>query len=871
MTRHPFAEWLLARVLRDRAERDMVLGDLCEEQGRHGRGWYWRQIVSIAAHAAFRPSAVVPSGTSGERAMSSWITDIRYAWRSIYKRPLVAGTIVATLALGLGANAAIFNFIDRLVLRPYPLPDPDRAVMVSETGPGIDFKEESVSPANFADWRAETRTLDFLSAFAWWDANLVDRGNPERLPGFKVTSGLFEALGVRPQLGRSFVRDDETFGRQHVVILSDGLWKRRFNGDPSIVGRTIILDGDPYQIVGVMPPHFSFPEGCEVWAPIAFDPSKPLPRDKRSLTVIARLKHGASISDARADMAVLSSNLARAYPNANEKHGAHVYTLREGLIDEGSGPIFALWQASALVVLLIACANVVNLLLARAADRRRETAVRLALGASRARIVRETLTESALLALIAVPPALGCASIGLHAIRASFPPSVMRFVPGMESLGVDPRLVAFTVALALVTACVFGALPALQTAASGVAATLKEGGRTATGRQWLRRAIVVAEVAIALPLLVAAGLGVLGARRYLDGSQGYNPDGVLRLSVVLPQRTYPDAAAQRAFARKAVDALHAIAGVEQAAVINDSPATTMDAFAAIEIDGRPNADPKHAPQVEYRTAGAEYFSTLEIPILRGRAFTAADRDDTAPVGIVSDAMAQKFWPDQDPIGRRLRVDGGQWVTVVGISGNIIHDWFNSRNAPMLYVPFDQAPSAELTMLMRTAGDPSALAQSARRALLGVDPDQPVFDLMPMRQALHDRTIGLRYVAAIMGVFGAIALILATVGLYALLTYFVAQRRHEIGVRMALGANAADVMRLTVGQAARLTLTGCAFGLAVAVALSRVMESAILGIATIDVRLLAAFSALLVITALLAGYLPARRAAAIDPMTALRAE
>ena len=871
MKRHRLADWLLARVLRDENESDMVLGDLAEECERHGWTWYWRQTASIATHAVARPRRARAADRRGDNIMHGMLNEIRYAWRSLYKRPLVTLTIVTTLALGLGANAAIFNFIDRMVLRPYPLPDPDRAVMVSETGPGIDFKEESVSPANFFDWRAQARTMDFLSAFAWWDANLVDKSNPERLPGFKVTSGLFEALGVRPQLGRSFVRDDETFGRQHVAILSDGLWKRRFNGDPSIVGRRIVLDGDPYEVVGVMPPHFTFPDGCEVWAPIAFDPSKPLPRDKRYMTAIGRLRNGASIADARAEMAVLAANLAREYPDADEKHGAHVYTLRQGLVDEGTGPIFALWQASALVVLLIACANVVNLLLARAADRRRETAVRLALGASRARIVREMLTESMLLALVAVPPALGFASIGLHAIRASFPPSVLRFVPGMESIGVDPRLVAFTAALALVTACLFGVLPALQAATSGVATTLKEGGRTATGRQWLRRAIVVAEVAITLPLLVAAGLGVLGARHYLNGSQGYNPDGVLRLSVVLPQRTYPDAAAQREFAIKAVDALHAVPGIEQAAVINDSPATTMDSFSAIEIEGHPNPDPKHAPRVEYRTAGAEYFSALGIPILHGRAFTTADREDTAPVAIVSQAMAEKFWPDRNPIEHRVRADDGQWLTVVGVCGNVIHDWFNSRNAPMLYVPFRQAPSAEFTLLMRTTGDPSALAQSARRAMLGVDPAQPIFDLMTMRQALHDRTIGLRYVGAIMGVFGGIALILATVGLYALLTYFVAQRRHEIGVRMALGANVADVMRLTVGQAARLTLTGCAFGFAIAVALSRVMESAILGIAAIDLRLLVGFSALLMSTALLAGYLPARRAAAIDPMTALRAE
>ncbi|HEY3885982.1 MAG TPA: ABC transporter permease [Vicinamibacterales bacterium] len=850
----------------------MALGDLCEDEHAHGRLWYWRQVASIAGHAVLRPPAITAgTAASGDGTMSTWWKDVRYAWRSIYKRPLVTGTIVMTLALGLGANASIFNFIDRMVLRPYPLPDPDRAMFVAETGPGIDYREASVSPANFFDWRRETKTMANLSAFAWWDANLVEKNDPEQLPGFRVSSGFFEAFGVRPEFGRSFVRDDETFGREHVAILSDRLWKRRFNADPSIVGRHLIVDGVPYDVVGVMPPHFTFPEGCDIWAPVSYDPKTAPPRADRYLTVIGRLKDGKTIADAQAEMSVITGNLARDYPDADGQHSARVYTLTRGMLDEGTGPILVLWQVSALVVLLIACANVANLLLARAADRRRETAVRLALGASRARIFREIFTESALLGLIAVPPALFFASLGLHAMRASFPPDLLRFVPGIDVLGVDLRLVEFTAGLALLTACVFGTLPALQTAAAGVATTLKEGGRTATGRQWLRRAIVVGEVAIALPLLVAAGLGALGAHRYLNGPQGYDPDGVLTMRIVLPKRTYPDAEARRTFVRKAVDALHAVAAIQQAAIVNDMPATTMDRVESFEIDGRPPLDPKRPPEEEYRSVTPDYFATLRIPIERGRAFTTADRENTASVAIVSEAMARKYWPGEDPLGRRVRIVGGAWLTVVGISGNIIHDWFNSRNAPILYRPFAQAPTADFGIAVRSADDPSSVAKAARRALLAVDPTQPVFDIMTLRRALHERTIGLQYIAAIMTVFGGIALILATVGLYALLTYFVAQRRQEIGIRIALGASTADVLRLTIGQALRLTLTGAAAGLALAIALSRVMESAILGIATIDARLLIGFSALLVATALVAAYLPARRAASIDAMSALRAE
>ena len=849
----------------------MVLGDLCEDEKGRGRLWYWGQVGSIAMHAALRPRAIETPAARGDAAMTTWMKDLRYGWRSLYKRPVITLTIVTTLALGLGANAAIFNFIDRLVLRPYPLPNPDRALMITETGPGIDYKQESVSPANFLDWRNQSRTVDFISAFQWWDANLLDRGDPERLGGFKVTSGFFEAVNVRPALGRAFVRDDDTAGHQNVAILSDGLWRRRFNGDPSIIGRTVTLDGEPFEIVGVMPPHFSFPQGCEIWAPIAFDPKTSTSRDDRILTVIARLKPGKSIGDVQAEMSIIAANLSRDYPDADGKHGARVYTVAQGMLDEGDGPILALWQVSALIVLLIACANVANLLLARAADRRREVAVRLALGASRARIVREIFVESVLLALLAVPPALAFAWVGLHAIRVSMPADVLRFVPGIESLGPDPRLVAFTIALAVGAAVIFAVLPAFQSARSAVATTLKEGGRTASGRQFLRRVIVVGEVAVTLPLLVAAGLGVLGARHYMTGPQGYDPQGVLRLSVVLPPRTYPNDAAQRQFGLKGIDALRGVAGSEQVAIVNDSPTTMNDTFAGVEIDGQPAVDPKHLPRIEYRTASPDYFSVMRIGILRGRAFTPADREDTAHVAIVSLAMAERFWPGSDPIGHRIRADGGAWMTVVGVSGNVIHDWFNSRNAPMLYVPFRQAPSDAFTFVIRTAGDPAILAQPARRALLGVDPGQPVFDLMTMQQALRDRTIGLRYVAGVMGVFGGIALVLAIVGLYALLTYFVAQHRHEIGVRIALGASPAQVVRLTVGQGLRLTLIGSAIGFGIAVALSRVMESAILGTAAIDAPLLIGFSGLLIATALVAGYLPARRAATIDPITALRAE
>ncbi len=743
--------------------------------------------------------------------------------------------------------------------------------MLSETGRGIEYRKESAAPANFLDWRAQADTLADLTAMAWWDANLLDKGDPERVQGFQVSAGYFDALGVRPVLGRGFVHDDETFGRHHVVVLSDALWKRRFEGDPSIVGRAITIDGEPYQVIGVAPPRFAFPDGASLWAPLAFDPKTAPKRDSRYLTVIGRLAPGHTFEEASSQMDVIAARLAKDYPDANRDRGVGVYTLTQGMMDEGLGPILSLWQASAFIVLLIACANIANLLLARAAERRRETAVRLALGASRGRVVRELLTESALLAMIAVPPALGFAWVALYFLRVSMPARIIRFVPGFESLGPDLRLLAFTLSLALATAAIFGVLPALQAARSRVADALKEGGRSSTGRQLLRRGIVVAEMSIALPLLVAAGLGVMGTNRFLNGPQGYDPDGVLTMKIVLPERAYPDETARRQYIDRAVDAVAAVPGVEQAAVVNNVPASGGNASRVVDIDGHPAPDPNDRPWADYRTVTPGYFTAMRIPLQRGRGFTTADREGAGLVAVVSEAMAAKYWPGEDPIGRRVRLRDGEWMTVVGVCGDIIQDWFAGRNNQTLYRPIAQAPTPDFGVVVRTAGEPTGAAGAVRQALLRVDPTQPVFEMMTMRRLLSERTIGLQYLAAIMTVFAALALLLASVGLYAVIAYLVAQRRHEIGLRMALGASGRDVVRMTVAQALRLTLVGAGIGLVLSIALSRVMEAGLLGIASGDATIFAAFSTVLIGTALVAGYLPARRAAAIDPMTALRAE
>ncbi len=871
-------ECLLALVIRDRDRRDMVLGDLHEEfldrtrTRRAARLWYARSAAAIALHLLTRrdPPAAQPV-LSGDSLMRTLMLDLRYGARSLRKRPAITAVIALTLALGLGANAAVFNLIDMLVLRPLPLPDVDRIVLLAETGPQIEFREESVAPATFLDWRQRADTIRHLTAIDWWDANLIEKQDPERLQGYLVSSTFFDALGVPPALGRGFIGDDETPGKQRVVVLGDGLWKRRFAADPHIVGRSITLDGEPYQVIGVAPPRFDFPDGSEIWAPLTFDPKTAARRDARYLTVIGHLVPGRSLEDANAQLDVVARQIAQEYPVTNRDRGARVFTLREGTLDPGTGSLLSLWQASAAFVLLIACANIANLLLARASERRREIALRFALGAGRLRVIRELLVESVVLALIAVPLAIAFAWVSVHMIRVSMPARILRFVPGWQDLGVNARMIGFTAGLALVTALIFGFLPALQAAGSRLADALKEGGRTSTGgRQRLRRGLVIAEMSLALPLLVAAGLGVLGTNRFLNGPQGYDPDNLLSMRLVLPDRVYPNETAIRQFVTRSLDRFASIPGAT-AAVTNVLPSSGGNSIRAVEIDGHPAPDPHDIPTVDARSVSTDYFTVMRIPIRAGRAFTTADREDAAPVVIVSESTARKYWPGEDPIGRRMRVVNGPWMTVVGISGDIIQDWFNRRMATTFYRPFAQATTTNIGFVVRTAGDPLAAAPAARQALLQVDPVQPVFELMTMRTRLHERTIGLQYLSAVMTVFAALALVLAIVGLYAVMAYLVTQRTHEIGVRIALGAAPTDVLRLTVAQAARLTFVGAAVGLGLSVALSRLMEAGMLGIASSDARVSIGFAAVLIASALLASYLPARRAATIDPIVALRTE
>jgi putative ABC transport system permease protein len=798
--------------------------------------------------------------------------EVRYAFRALFARPGITALIVLSLALGLGANATIFALIDALVIHPFPFPGVERVVLVAETSPVTEFKQESVAAANFLDWRKQANAFQSLVAMRWWDVSVLGRDEPESVQGFRVSPDFFRVLGVQPALGRGFLPEEEVPGRHRRAVLGHGVWQRRFGGDPGILGHTITLDGEPYEVVGVAPFGFEFPNGAEIWAPLAFTADQAANRTRQYLSAIGRLRDGSSLADARAEMSVIGQRLRQQHPEANKDRGVRVLTLPQGMLDEGMGPVLSLWQASAAFVLLIACANIASLLLAQGAERHRDVAIRLAMGAGRARIVRELLIESAMLGLLAVPGAMLAAWVGLDVLRGAMPAKIIRFLPGWNSLAIDMRSLAATGALAMVAAAVFGLVPALQAARPQLTDALKEGGRSATagrGRHRLRRALVVAEIALALPLLVASALGASGAYRFLNGPQGYDPDGVLSMDAVLPSPRYADEDQRRRFTQAVVDRLHSIPGVESAAAINVRPSHVGNVARPIDIDGQPVADPSRRPEAGFRAATTELFDTLRIPIVRGRGFTSGDREDSQPIAVVSQSLAQRYWSGMDPIGQRLRIGSGPWLTVVGVCGDVIQDWFLERSRATVYVPYAQSPTGNLALLLRTRGDPTTVASQARAAVRVVDPSQPVFDVMTMREALRDRTVGLRFIAGVMAVFGGLALVLAIIGTYSVMAYFVTQRTHEIGIRIALGATPGDVLRLTVTHSGRLTAIGVLVGTGLALVLGRLIDAGLIGSASTDGRMILIVAVVLACAGLAAGYIPARRAAAIDPIAALR--
>jgi putative ABC transport system permease protein len=792
----------------------------------------------------------------------------------LLKSPGFTAVAVITLALGIGANTAIFSIVNTVLLRPLPYPDSDRLVQVASTQRHLERWYDWVSYPDFVDWRTENRVFEDMAAYRAFGFTLTGLDHPELLPGMFVSASLFSVLRAEPMLGRSFLPEEDQPGRNRVVIISYGLWQRRFGSDPGLVGKAVQIDGQSYTVVGVMRPGFHFRQAAawgdrDVWIPGTRDPERN-DRYSHNHWVVARLKPGVTIEQAQANMEAIARGLAQRYPE-DQDMGVMVTLLQEKVANNIRPALLVLMGAIGLV-LLIACANLANLLLARGVARKKETAVRQALGASRGRLLRQWLTESLLLALLGGAAGLLLAFQGIEFILWWGPN-----LPRLEETTIDLRVLAFIFLLSLASGVMFGTAPALQSSKIDLQEALKESGTRSAGlgRARTRSLLVVGEVALALMLLVSAGLLIRSFVRLLEVDPGFNPESILTGEILLPTPKYAAPRRQAAFFKEVVERVEALPGVQAAGGSSSVPLIDNDT-GGIQIEGRPEPHPGElAVQAEKPKVTPGYFRAMEIPLLRGRTFTWADNERSLPVAIISRMAAELYWPNEDPIGKRVSIyDGDErgpvWREVVGIVGDIRHDGLKERVRPGIYVPVLQSPTFIMVLAVRTRMDPSSLSAAIRRAVMAVDKDQPVF-LRTMEQAVSDSMSDRRFQMTLLGVFAAVALLLAAIGVYGVISYSVSQRTHEIGVRMALGAQRRDMLRLVMGQGMRLALTGVAVGLVAAFAMTRVLSSLLYGVTATDPGTFAGVSLLLVGAAFLACYIPARKATKVDPMVALRYE
>ena len=882
-----FAERLLSTVIRDPEHRESITGDLREEHARQVRRvgleratrWHLRQSAGIAVRYGMarllrrKPPVRWIAIANDEPASNRRIgpRDLLYAWRAITQRPGLAVVVVMTLAVALAANSTIYSMSDAIMLRPYRFPGIERLLVVTTIAPDATFVDrENVSAADFREWQQQSRTVKDWAMYGWWDANLSGVDVPEQVAGFRVSPGYFALLGVSPVLGREFIAEDAQQGQHRRVVLGHALWTRRFAANPGIVGTTVRFDGEPYEVVGVAPPRFNIPDGAEVWAPLALTETQWQNRRGADYAAFARLAEGETVESARAELTAIIDNQRRDHVDTNTNRLARVLTFTEGMADPGAGPFMMVSQAATILLLLIACANIANLLMARGSERSAEYSLRLALGASRARLFSQTLLEGVLLSAMAVLLSMPLLAIGLGLSRAAIPASVIRFLPGFSFIEIDLRLFVVTAVLSSAAMLVFSLLPALQAVRTHVAESLRQSGRTVTSgrhRQRLRSALATTQMALALALLFASTMALSAADRAVNGVLGFDKHNVLVGQLVFPTRTYESADKRRQFVTKVVEAMRPTPAVTQIGVTSHIPAGFGGNSRRFFPDGVQVTEPE-ARVVDFRRVTTEYFSALKIPLLRGRWFDDSDRSDTTPVAVVSTAVAQRYWGDQDPIGKRFKLAiDGPLFTVIGVAGNVMHNWFVRRDETV-YRPLSQDAPFTVAFAVRTIGDPTTLSGDLRRAVAAADPDQPM-SIVSLDQLVEERAGGFTFIAQALGVVAVIALVLSILGIYSLMAYLTAQRTHEIGVRMALGAGRLQVIRATTKRALGITVAGTVIGAALAFGLGRVMQAMLQGFVTTNLVQLLTIVAMLASAGLLAAYFPARRAAGIDPMNALR--
>jgi putative ABC transport system permease protein len=808
------------------------------------------------------------------------LQDIRYGARMLWKHRLATIVCATALALGIGANTAMFSVAEAFLLHSVPFENPDRIVAMVDVRPQQNIDRNAVAPATYLDWHTQAKYFEQMGAYEWNEVNLTGNREPEKVQASNVTANFFALLGVQPKMGRAFLPEEEQPGKDQEIILSYGLWERRYASDPNILNKIVKVDGKRFTIVGVMGKGFDFPMPAEAWVPLALTVKQQSDRNLRYLWVLGRLKPDASIKQATAEMIAIAQRQTDAYPDSYKGWQLRVMPVREFATSYLTRQYTLLLVGAVGFVLLIACADVANVQFARVSGRQKELAVRAAMGASRGRIVRQLLTESILLALLGSVAGLLIAQWDLVLILAHMPADVAKYVAGWKTISLDSNAFLFTLGIALFSGILSGIAPALLTSRTNVSETLKESGRGSSAgraRHRLRNALVVAEISLSLVLLVGAGLLVKNFTALIKVNERYHPESLLTVNLRLPELQYTERPGRVTFHEQVLQRLSTIPNVQSAAMVTHVPYSDGGGVGTrtFSIEGRPATDRGEVRNAIVQTISPSYLDLMQIALREGRELTESDADSTLPVAVISRSLARRYFPDEKPLGRKLKVgqadDSSPWLTIVGIVDDVHYSWIEKDDVPTIYRSYRQSPPFYASLVLRTGGNPLALVPAMRGQIAAVDPDLSLFNIKRLDQVISDSIVGIAYVAVMMGVLGIIALVLGAVGVYGVMSYAVSERTNEFGIRMAMGATGNDIQRLVLGKGALLTAVGMGTGLPIAFVLANALSSLLFGVKVADPIAFIVIPLVLAAVATLASYLPARRAVRVDPITALRYE